>query len=105
MRVRSFIQYNCPMGLSFRNVIFSISSVIGYHEIGRENGSKFVSQNLSHKEVRHNTGPASRGAEALAFPEQRLVIETQFKLLYRVPLCFSHLAKLFELYKNKHKTR
>lgn len=60
MRVRSFIQYNCAMGLSFPNVIFSISSVIGYHEIGRENGSKFVSQNLSHKVVRHNTGAGAR---------------------------------------------
>lgn len=60
MRVRSFIQYNCAMGLSFGD------------EIGLENGSKFVSQNLSHNVVRHNTGPASRGAGARAhFPNGR----------------------------------
>ena len=81
MRVRSFIQYNCAMGLSFGD------------EIGLENGSKFDSQNPSHKVVRHNAGQSHVGS----FSEQRLVIELQFKLFYRVPLCFSHLAKLFEL--------
>ena len=60
MRVRSFIQYNCAMELSFGD------------EIGLENGSKFISQNLCHKVVRHNTGPVSRDAGArVHFPNSR----------------------------------